>query len=43
MSTMQLALLAVGAYLLWFGVKHFGDGTNPAVPLRSLLTGKGLA
>lgn len=42
MSTIQLIMLAVGGYLLWFGVKHFGDGTSPAAPLKSLFTGKGL-
>jgi hypothetical protein len=36
-----MILLAVGAYLLWFGVTHFGQ-KNPAAPLKSLLTGKGL-
>lgn len=42
MSTFQLIFLAVGGYLLWFGVKHFGDGTSPAAPLKGLFTGKGL-
>ncbi len=41
MNTIQLIMLTVGAYLLWFGVTHFGT-KNPAGPLKSLLTGKGL-
>jgi hypothetical protein len=41
-STVQIIFLAMGGYLLWFGVTHFGDGTSPAAPLKSLVSGKGL-
>jgi hypothetical protein len=42
-STVQLIMMAIGGYLLWFGVKHFGDGTSPAAPLKNLFAGKGLS
>lgn len=41
MSTTALILLTIGAYLLWFGITHFGD-INVFGPLKSMLQGQGL-
>jgi hypothetical protein len=41
MSTITLFLLAIGGYLIWFGITHFGD-INVFGPLKSLLQGQGL-
>jgi len=41
MSTVELIMLTIGAYLIWFAVTHWGQ-TNVIGPLKSLLQGKGL-
>lgn len=41
MSTPLLIILTIGAYLLWFAIKHFGS-TDVFGPLKSMLQGKGL-
>lgn len=43
--TINLILMAAGAYFLWYGVANFGakrGPINPGAPLRSLFQGKGL-
>jgi len=40
-STMELFVLTMGGYLLWFAITHWGD-TNVFGPIKSLLQGKGL-
>jgi hypothetical protein len=41
MSTPLLVVLSIGAYLLWYGIKHFGS-TDVFGPLKSMLQGNGL-
>lgn len=45
-STLNLVLLGIGGYLLWFGIANFGGkkgSNNPAGPLKNLFQGKGLS
>lgn len=41
MSTATLFFLALGGYLLWYGITHFGD-IDVFGPLKSLVQGKGI-
>jgi hypothetical protein len=38
---MQLFLLALGGYMVWFAINHWGD-SNIAGPIKNMLQGKGL-
>lgn len=41
MSTVQLFFLALGGYLVWFVINHWGS-KDVFGPLKNMLQGKGL-